>query len=247
MRFLEGVEVWVLGWRPPNRGSAMMYLCYTTRKNLYIINMHHTIPPIPGTDRNKLTTNQNSLFRSRDWLSANQGPVFPDSVASCPIRFQHIDILLPHNGPPLGPLICRCYTTRKNLYIINMHHTIPPIPGTDRNKLTANQNSLFRSRDWLLANQGPVFPDPVASCPIRFQHIDILLPHNGPPLGPLVFQCPTQVRFNDCSVFSFTNENRRGYRILRHFLLVSVNLRRLDSTSGSSDSSSETLSPLWSH
>eukprot|EP00116_Pleurobrachia_bachei_P016034 sb/3476296/ len=25
-------------------------------------------------------TNQNSLFRSRDWLSANQGPVFPDSV-----------------------------------------------------------------------------------------------------------------------------------------------------------------------
>eukprot|EP00116_Pleurobrachia_bachei_P017564 sb/3477826/ len=26
------------------------------------------------------TTNQNSLFKSRDWLSANQGPVFPDSV-----------------------------------------------------------------------------------------------------------------------------------------------------------------------
>eukprot|EP00116_Pleurobrachia_bachei_P018737 sb/3478999/ len=31
-----------------------------------------------GTDRNKYkTTNQNSLFRSRDCLSANQGPVFP--------------------------------------------------------------------------------------------------------------------------------------------------------------------------
>eukprot|EP00116_Pleurobrachia_bachei_P014994 sb/3475256/ len=28
------------------------------------------------------TTNQNSLFRSLDWLSANQGPVFPDSVDS---------------------------------------------------------------------------------------------------------------------------------------------------------------------
>eukprot|EP00116_Pleurobrachia_bachei_P004316 sb/3464578/ len=41
------------------------------------------LPPVkPGTDRNKLTTNQNSLFRSRDWLSANQGPVFPDSVGS---------------------------------------------------------------------------------------------------------------------------------------------------------------------
>eukprot|EP00116_Pleurobrachia_bachei_P018486 sb/3478748/ len=33
------------------------------------------------------TTNQNSLFRSRDWLSANQGPVFPDSVGSCPILY----------------------------------------------------------------------------------------------------------------------------------------------------------------
>eukprot|EP00116_Pleurobrachia_bachei_P001817 sb/3462079/ len=28
------------------------------------------------------TTNQNSLFRSRDWLSANEGPLFPDSVGS---------------------------------------------------------------------------------------------------------------------------------------------------------------------
>eukprot|EP00116_Pleurobrachia_bachei_P017300 sb/3477562/ len=29
-----------------------------------------------------VTTNKNSLFRSRDWLSANQGPVFPGSVGS---------------------------------------------------------------------------------------------------------------------------------------------------------------------
>ena len=29
------------------------------------------------------TTNHNSLFRSYDWLSANQGPVFPDLVGSC--------------------------------------------------------------------------------------------------------------------------------------------------------------------
>eukprot|EP00116_Pleurobrachia_bachei_P004147 sb/3464409/ len=28
----------------------------------------------------------NSLFRSRDWLSANQGPVFPDSVGSCHMK-----------------------------------------------------------------------------------------------------------------------------------------------------------------
>ena len=28
-------------------------------------------------------TNQHSLFRSRDWLLANKGPVFPGSVGSC--------------------------------------------------------------------------------------------------------------------------------------------------------------------
>ena len=30
----------------------------------------------------KKTTNQNPLFRSRDWLTANQGPVFPGPVGS---------------------------------------------------------------------------------------------------------------------------------------------------------------------
>ena len=30
------------------------------------------------------TSNQNSLFMSRDWLSANQGPVFPGSVGLVP-------------------------------------------------------------------------------------------------------------------------------------------------------------------
>eukprot|EP00116_Pleurobrachia_bachei_P017841 sb/3478103/ len=35
---------------------------------------------LPGTDQNKQTTNQNSLFGSLDWLSANQGPVSPGSV-----------------------------------------------------------------------------------------------------------------------------------------------------------------------
>ena len=29
-----------------------------------------------------MTTNQKSLFRSREWLSANQGAVLPDSVGS---------------------------------------------------------------------------------------------------------------------------------------------------------------------
>eukprot|EP00116_Pleurobrachia_bachei_P016373 sb/3476635/ len=30
------------------------------------------------------TTNQNSLFRSRDWLSANQGPVYSVVSVCCP-------------------------------------------------------------------------------------------------------------------------------------------------------------------
>eukprot|EP00116_Pleurobrachia_bachei_P014573 sb/3474835/ len=42
-------------------------------------------PVAPGPYKNRpiQITNQNSLFMSRDWLSANQGPVFPDSVGSC--------------------------------------------------------------------------------------------------------------------------------------------------------------------
>eukprot|EP00116_Pleurobrachia_bachei_P003454 sb/3463716/ len=38
---------------------------------------------LEGVTEEMVTTNQNSLFRSRDWLSADQGPVFPDSVGSC--------------------------------------------------------------------------------------------------------------------------------------------------------------------
>eukprot|EP00116_Pleurobrachia_bachei_P018055 sb/3478317/ len=37
---------------------------------------------IQRTDQNKSTTNQNSLIRSREWLSANQVPVFPNSVGN---------------------------------------------------------------------------------------------------------------------------------------------------------------------
>eukprot|EP00116_Pleurobrachia_bachei_P018842 sb/3479104/ len=36
----------------------------------------------PLKERDVLTTNQNSLFRSRDWLTANQGPVCPDLVTT---------------------------------------------------------------------------------------------------------------------------------------------------------------------
>ena len=38
------------------------------------------------------TINQNSLFRSRDWLPANQGPVFPDSDT---VGFCYVTCILP--------------------------------------------------------------------------------------------------------------------------------------------------------
>eukprot|EP00116_Pleurobrachia_bachei_P013760 sb/3474022/ len=37
--------------------------------------------------KNSFLTNQNSLFRSRDWLSANQGPAFTDSVGPWLLAF----------------------------------------------------------------------------------------------------------------------------------------------------------------
>eukprot|EP00116_Pleurobrachia_bachei_P011412 sb/3471674/ len=39
-------------------------------------------------------TDQNSLFRSRDWLSANQGPVFPDSIGH---ETSYLDYPYPHS------------------------------------------------------------------------------------------------------------------------------------------------------
>eukprot|EP00116_Pleurobrachia_bachei_P006379 sb/3466641/ len=59
------------------------------------------------------TTNQNSLYRSRDWLSANQGPVFTDSVGSYYISLLAI----------LSPLDCHCCVrpprTRASSYPVN--------------------------------------------------------------------------------------------------------------------------------
>eukprot|EP00116_Pleurobrachia_bachei_P014676 sb/3474938/ len=49
--------------------------------------------------QHKQTTNQNSLFRSRDWLSTNQRPVFPTTTHS------------PHFGTPLSVLARLTLTT----------------------------------------------------------------------------------------------------------------------------------------
>ena len=54
----------------------------------------------------RYTVNQNSLFRSRDWLSANQGPVFPDSICSylnTATGFKYTSLLLPSAWPVEEP------------------------------------------------------------------------------------------------------------------------------------------------
>eukprot|EP00116_Pleurobrachia_bachei_P007026 sb/3467288/ len=230
--------------------------------------------PMAGTDPNKKITNQNSLFRSRDWLLANQGPVCPDSVGCVCVCVRYVVDLVCFNGPvcvssktssiliiylcfipffiqsfktiplfyslyltktgegvgwagrrvgggarqkfvdlfktalshlhiswkpqlffgglrrwwcclhirsnktrPLPQLlkaristmsvmratllvaflVCTVYSAAIDTenYLANESEVIP-MAGTDPNKKITNQNSLFRSRDWLLANQGPV-------------------------------------------------------------------------------------------
>eukprot|EP00116_Pleurobrachia_bachei_P006062 sb/3466324/ len=213
----------------------------------------------PATDRNKLTTN---LFRSRDWLSANQGPVFAYLVAlhpSCSPRMalassgspsgwnwkaeqrsmfsftnastgglvSVTNVILSRNrtirsrncvtflsiestpgliGTTIGGRVVLVLgrrsaytidtstepklglvpsTARQQIYkapslekFMNWGGRKGSTPATDRNKLTTNQNSLFRSRDWLSANQGPVFaylvvksPDHPVQEPIRTRHL----------------------------------------------------------------------------
>eukprot|EP00116_Pleurobrachia_bachei_P018547 sb/3478809/ len=53
-----------------------------------------------GINRNKKTTNQNSLFRSFYWLSANQGPIFPDSVGSWDMKQELLHYVFIMRGFP---------------------------------------------------------------------------------------------------------------------------------------------------
>eukprot|EP00116_Pleurobrachia_bachei_P007790 sb/3468052/ len=124
----------------------------------------------------KIQANQSSLFRSRDWLSANQGPVsflirpvtggyvivvcfsleglhlktnqnslFRSRDWSQPIRDQSCHVLPIFQHTVKAGL--RPGAKRRVLYETNIELEF---------KIQANQSSLFRSRDWLSANQGPV-------------------------------------------------------------------------------------------
>ena len=54
-----------------------------SRVNILKEDLHDADRRADNSERQVIAgTNQKSLFRSRDWLSANQGPVFPGSVGS---------------------------------------------------------------------------------------------------------------------------------------------------------------------
>eukprot|EP00116_Pleurobrachia_bachei_P010492 sb/3470754/ len=128
-----------------------------------------------------LSTNQNSLFRSCDWSSANQGPVFPDLVGSwfsphsgffwdwigrtCVrkggINYIHYNMefieLISDHVPSQSMLSFPRSRVEFEGYLSSEYHTLSAISVLW--EVTTNENSLFRSRDWSSANQGPVFPD----------------------------------------------------------------------------------------
>eukprot|EP00116_Pleurobrachia_bachei_P004707 sb/3464969/ len=116
---------------------------------------------IDNMTRPKQVNNQSELaIKSRDWLSANQGPVFPDSVGSCNIIIMYAYLVQKktNNIPAvkiqtlsqfLLPMVVRSSSPH-----FQKLETVIFDTGTDQ---TTNQNSLFRSRDWLSANQGPDF------------------------------------------------------------------------------------------
>ena len=130
-------------------------------------------------------TNQSSLFMSRDWLSANQGPVYPDSFCKLlckktSLSYTHsltttlleflVWILMKINREwisagrkiKLSNIMCPDFpNTGCPIYFVSELPNMTFESGTGR----TNQNSLFRSRDWLTANQGPVFPDSVLQLP----------------------------------------------------------------------------------
>eukprot|EP00116_Pleurobrachia_bachei_P015389 sb/3475651/ len=82
-----------------------------------------------------LTSTMNSLFRSRDWLSANQGTVFPDSISityqvvSGSPRHANTDnpLFLPSNfsriswsdlaGSGVAPLLNNCHRVQPKTYL----------------------------------------------------------------------------------------------------------------------------------
>eukprot|EP00116_Pleurobrachia_bachei_P015210 sb/3475472/ len=96
--------------------------------------------------RPKQVINQSSLFRSRDWLSANQVPVFPLTSS---LREMAI----------VRPIASLKYHSASSFIEISRPRETAREP-TETSKQPIRSVKATCS-DWVSANQGPVFPDSV--------------------------------------------------------------------------------------
>eukprot|EP00116_Pleurobrachia_bachei_P004523 sb/3464785/ len=112
---------------------------------------------------------KSKLFKTRylghvDWLSANQGPVFPDSVGSC--HFLYLLCTAERGGcdtKSCQDLFSKGWTQQVLFRPMLLPCGSRSNAQNEEPTETTNQNSLFRSRDWLSSIQGPVFPESVTS------------------------------------------------------------------------------------
>eukprot|EP00116_Pleurobrachia_bachei_P014713 sb/3474975/ len=70
----------------PSRTFATKLLNTLSYSSICLLLGSNTLSKEP-TETSKVTTNQNSLFRSCDWLSSNQGPVLPQGILA---SYQHL-------------------------------------------------------------------------------------------------------------------------------------------------------------
>eukprot|EP00116_Pleurobrachia_bachei_P004608 sb/3464870/ len=135
-------------------GSRMMYISknhcivhYFTKYNY--IHKHtyktHIIIYKKSTDTIvKLTTNQNSLFRSRDWLSANQF-IYNYKQTNKYTNKQ--------TNKHTNKQTHKTYAVALEINVTFPNHILSTF------RLMVDVGATQQSRDWLLANQGPVFSD----------------------------------------------------------------------------------------
>eukprot|EP00116_Pleurobrachia_bachei_P007723 sb/3467985/ len=129
----------------------------------------------------------NPGLSSRDWLLANQRPVFPDSVGSrsifltpdscirlCPDHHPRILVYLQEpTETSKQPIRTRCLGHMTGYQLIESGTSISRF---DRFLYIFNPG--LSSRDWLLANQRPVFPDSVGSRSIFLTPDSCIRVHN---------------------------------------------------------------------
>eukprot|EP00116_Pleurobrachia_bachei_P002928 sb/3463190/ len=119
----------------------------TDRYNMMMVRVYFRNRPAHVNNQSE------SLFRSRDWLSANQGPVLPDSVGSWSIFEEMVKTRMSFHTYTLDSWRADLFTA---MMMVRVYFRNRPAHVNNQSE------SLFRSRDLLSANQGPVL---VGFCP----------------------------------------------------------------------------------